>query len=258
MESITKLAIEELRKLAAKHKQASVDLENANGSIRIILEPLDNDSLLNFSKEYPEFDPWVSSLLFDRKWVPEETVNSCLDECATAELWAKSEVRYRVDIIWTDFPEYGKTTFHLFHLCETMTNDEIQSLVALKPGKTIEDFRHDYAWTAVEDTFSKEEVQLLHNHFSTFGNLKLKAHKANAPGNNWIGYGGQAVGGVDDFYAFYKAEGYDLPFQVEGYFRRDENEIDNPVNKLLDGIDSLNSFTSGHDDSDITPDDIPF
>ena len=186
-----------------------------------------------------------------------------LDENATSELWHKAEPRYWVEITTTDYPGYKKLTFNLFHT--EMAADEIKPLIVLAPGRTIDDFMHSYASSSLEQTFNKAEVSQLSKYFSsTKSHTKLKAQKANcAPDNNSIGYGAYPVGGVDDFYMFSKENGYNLPFSVYGYFRRDENESVNTnddLKSLIPGgsIESLDAFTQGPELTDIGPDDIPF
>ena len=186
-----------------------------------------------------------------------------LDENATSELWSKAEPRYWVELITTDYPGYKKMTFHLFHT--EMTIDEMKPLIVLAPGRTMDDFMHSYATSSLEQTFSKEEVYQLYKYFSsTKANTKLKAKRTICtPDNNSMGYGAYPVGGVDDFYMFSREDGYNLPFSVYGYFRRDEDEnvnTNDDLKGLIPGgsIESLDGFTHGPELTDIGPDDIPF
>jgi len=145
-----------------------------------------------------------------------ERQNTCIDEQKTAELWAKSEPRYYVDLVTIRYPSYKEVTFDLFHT--EMSDEEICRLVVFADGRTIDDLT--YPRSHVEQTFSKAEVRQLYEYFSQhYEGDRLKVKRAGPPDNNCMGYGSYPVGGGDDFYMFDKAENYSLPFKVWGYFK---------------------------------------
>lgn len=141
---------------------------------------------------------------------------TALDETRTAVLWDKSEPRYWVTVINSEFDGYRNVDFHLFHT--EMSNEELAPLVVLAPGRSIDDVAHWYTASAIEQTFSKAEVKQLYAHFKQRGNVRLKARRASPPTNDSMGYGAYPVGGGNDFYTFSEVPGYSLPFKVWGYF----------------------------------------
>lgn len=141
---------------------------------------------------------------------------TALDEAQTADLWDKSEPRYWVTAIISEFDEYQNVDFHLFHT--EMSNEELARLVVLAPGRIIDDVAHWYTASAIEQTFSKAEVKQLYAYFKQRGNVRLKARRAYSPTNDSMGYGAYPVGGGNDFYTFSEEPGYSLPFKVWGYF----------------------------------------
>lgn len=144
-------------------------------------------------------------------------LETALDEAATAELWAKSEPRYYVDLVTIRYPGYKEVTFDLFHT--EMSDEELAPLVVLAPGRTIDDVAHWYTASAIEQTFSKAEVRQLYEYFSQhYEGDRLKVKRAGPPDNNCMGVGAYPVGGGTDFYGFSKAADYSLPFGVWGFF----------------------------------------
>ncbi len=141
--------------------------------------------------------------------------DTCLDEQKTAELWAKSEPRYYVDLVTIRYPGYKEVTFGLFH--REMSDEEICRLVVFADGRTIDDLT--YPRSHVEQTFSKAEVRQLYEYFSQhYEGDRLKVKRAGPPDNNCMGFGAYPVGGGTDFYTFSDADDYSLPFKVWGYF----------------------------------------
>ncbi|NVM21738.1 MAG: hypothetical protein HWN68_08160 [Desulfobacterales bacterium] len=141
---------------------------------------------------------------------------TALDETKTAELWAKSEPRYWVTVIISEFEGYRNVDFDLFHT--EMSNEELSRLVVLGPGRSIDDVANWYTASVIEQTFSKAEVKQLHAYFSQWCSVRLKARRASPPTNDGIGYGAIPVGGGTDFYTFCEVPDYSLPFKVWGYF----------------------------------------
>jgi len=143
-------------------------------------------------------------------------LETALDERATAELWDRSEPRYYVTVIASEFDKCQNVHFYLFHT--EMSNEELAPLVVLAPGRTIDDVANWYTASVIEQTFSKAEVRQLHAYFSQFGGMRLKAKRVQPPDNHCIGYGAYPVGGGTDFYTFSEADDYSLPFKVWGFF----------------------------------------
>lgn len=147
----------------------------------------------------------------------EKDVAEPLDESRTAELWAKAEPRYIVHVT-TSQPllHCKKPHFKLFH--SQMRDTDTISLVVLAPGNTIKDLRNSYTQSAIDQTFSKAEVKLIHDYFKkTFGDIRFQVIVAkNAPSNNCMGYGAECAGGGWEFETFYELPGYSLPFKIEG------------------------------------------
>ncbi len=140
--------------------------------------------------------------------------DTCLDEQKIAELWAKSEPRYYVDLVTTRYPGYKEVSFDLFHT--EMTDEEICQLVVFAKDRTIDDLT--YPRSHVEETFSKAEVRQLYDYFAThYEGDRLKVKRAGPPSNDCMGYGAYPVGGGTDFYEFDRVEGYSLPFKISGY-----------------------------------------
>ena len=141
---------------------------------------------------------------------------TALDEVKTADLWDKSEPRYWVTVIISEFDGYQNVDFHLFHT--EMSKEELAPLVVLAPGRIIDDVAHWYTASAIEQTFSKAEVKQLSAYFKQWDNVRLKVSRASPPTNDSMGYGAYPVGGGNDFYTFCEVPSYSLPFKVWGYF----------------------------------------
>lgn len=86
--------------------------------------------------------------------------------------------------------------------------------------------------------------------------------------SNRIGFDHLPYGGSDDRYALWRAEDYDLPFKVEGWFRFDHvyrTHLEATLNEdgSIKRIDHVREWTDGKTPDDVTPlrgdiDDIPF
>ena len=163
-----------------------------------------------------ENNPMWADVIHAMKDAQDNRQETALDEAQTAYLWDKSEPRYWVTVIISEFDGYQNVDFHLFHT--EMSNEELARLVVLAPGRSIDDVAHWYTASAIEQTFSKAEVKQLYAYFKQWGNVRLKAHRASPPTNDSMGYGAYPVGGGNDFYAFSEVPGYSLPFKVWGYF----------------------------------------
>lgn len=164
-----------------------------------------------------ENNPMWADVIHAMKDAQDNRQETALDEAQTAYLWDKSEPRYWVTVIISEFDGYQNVDFHLFHT--EMSNEELAPLVVLVPGRSIDDVAHWYTRSVIEQTFSKDEVRQLHAYFSQFHDMRLKAKRAHPPDNHSIGYGAYPVGGHgNDFYTFCEVPGYSLPFKVWGYF----------------------------------------
>ncbi|MFP3976025.1 MAG: hypothetical protein ACOC6S_03745 [Chloroflexota bacterium] len=146
----------------------------------------------------------------------DERRETALDEAKTADLWAKSEPRYWVTVIAFDFKGYPEVPIELFH--RRMSREELAALVVLAPGRTIEDLSNWYPATAVEETFSRDEIKELNAYFKQRGGTRLKIRRAVPPTNDSMGAGAIPAGGCDDVFIFSEEPGYSLPFEVWGYF----------------------------------------
>lgn len=149
----------------------------------------------------------------------EERGETALDEYETARLWAISAPRYAVNLIVDEISGYHNVEVHLFHLSDSMPRGEMAKLVVLAPNRTVEDVAEWYTATAIEQTFSKAEVQQLHAYLKQKGYFRgLKIHRAWCPDNNCLGYGAYPIGSGEGWHDFYQEEDYPLQFKVAGYF----------------------------------------
>lgn len=151
--------------------------------------------------------------------IREERCSTALDEYETARLWATSKPRYMVTVSVDGIRGYQNVEVHLYHRPDSMPIEEMAGLVVLAPDRTIQDVTEWYTATAIEQTFSKAEVQQLYIYLKRQSYFRgMKAHRTWPPDNNCLGYGAYPVGGGEGWCDFYKDKDYSLPFKVEGYY----------------------------------------
>ena len=82
--------------------------------------------------------------------------------------------------------------------------------------------KNSYSESAIDELFTNREAKRLVAYLEKEhkdDTLKINIDEQKLPiANNLIGYGGNAVGGMDGFYMLDKEKNYNLPFKAWGYF----------------------------------------
>lgn len=155
----------------------------------------------------------------DNWLLPNPSEVEALDEYETTRLWAKSEPRYWVQIIVDKVDGLPDVEVCLFHEVDSMPKEEMEALVVIMPGKTLEDAYANYTPSVIEETFSKAELRQLHEYFKWIPCVrKIRARRATAPDNHSVGQGAVGVSRGEDWIEFTKHDCYSLPFQVVGFY----------------------------------------
>lgn len=145
-----------------------------------------------------------------------------INERKTRKLWQSLPERYAIDVICDNFPHRGLRFRNVW--VSLFRHDAIEGIEKL----TIPSTSNAYIHSQIEETFNRVEMRAilayLLKHYKS-KEVKVVIQRATPPKNNCMGLGAIAVGGLCDFYMFSEERGYDLPFEVWGYFDVRNSEV---------------------------------
>ncbi len=102
-----------------------------------------------------------------------------------------------------------------------------------------------YPRAAVDEAFTESEIEQLKQYLENL-NRNFEIEEINLPfGNNWSGVSTLPIGSWEGFYPLYLEDSYNLPFEVEGYFRitdelKFKKTFKNEINYLKKILATLN------------------
>jgi len=102
-----------------------------------------------------------------------------------------------------------------------------------------------YPRAAVDEAFTESEIEQLKQYLENL-NRNFEIEEINLPfGNNWSGVSTLPIGSWEGFYPLYLEDSYNLPFEVEGYFRitdelKFKKTFKNEINYLKKILSTLN------------------
>jgi hypothetical protein len=113
--------------------------------------------------------------------------------------------------------EYAGYKDVIFCLCRIDMSEELIANLVKPLGIDLKSEENIYIPSQVEETFTLKQVTKLIDYFSTWDRTSIIVRLADKPSPGVIGVKAIPVGGLQDFYMFSTAEGYQLDFMVWGY-----------------------------------------